>query len=311
MATVFQRMQYALSGTTAGRRFQEQMDVATVAMLTHLKELHSARGPGAIESEEKEALFHQAVEAMESKTFEEHKVVAQTALTKQMETLFDALVRGNQIVQAKPNVFSISDEQQAAPQHKSIESYLQEAIGFSLRVSESSIAGAGDGLFLDGTAVAGTLVALYPGTVYLSEHYRKKYFDVVSNNPYARARFDGAIIDARHEAIPHVNHLGLAQKVNHPPKGLSPNVLPVAFDFPSTEPFTSADFAKYIPNRYVEEPSRFALFGRRGLVPGLALVALHDISDEELLLNYRYNPALPYPEWYSPVDREADEKMWS
>ncbi|KDO21132.1 hypothetical protein SPRG_12913 [Saprolegnia parasitica CBS 223.65] len=310
MATVFQRMQYALSGTTAGRRFQEQMDIATIAMLTHLKELHVARGPGIVSPEEKEALFEQAVEAMESKTFEEHKAVAQTALTKQVEAMFSALVLGNQVLQQKPNVFSITAERPATSPHTTIEGYVQDHVGFSLQVQDSTIDNAGRGLFLQGTAVAGTLVALYPGTVYLSEHYRKKYFDVVSNNPFARARFDGAIINAKDQVIPHANHYALAQMVNHPPAGTSPNVLPVAFDFPAAEPFTSDAFAPYIPNRYVEQPSLFAMFGKRGLVPGIALVTLHDVTDEELFLNYRYNPSLPYPEWYTPVDKDADEKMW-
>ncbi|OQR89689.1 hypothetical protein THRCLA_09631 [Thraustotheca clavata] len=311
MTSLFQRMQYALTGTTAGRRFQEQMDVATIAMLTYLKGLYD-ENPSVVTPEDKEALFNQAVEAMESKKFEEHKSIAQEEITKQVQIMFDAVVKGNQIVQQKPNVFSITEETTSAKHYKSIEEYVQDRIGFSLKVGESSIPDAGRGLFLQGSALAGTVVALYPGTVFLSEHYRKKYFDVVSNNPYARARFDGAIINAKDEAIPHANHFALAQLVNHPPSGTLPNVLPMAFDFPNLEPFTNEEFAKYIPNKYIEQPSLLAMGNQlKSSCKGLALVALYDIHDEELMLNYRYNPSLPYPSWYTPVDKEADEKMWS
>ena len=47
------------------------------------------------------------------------------------------------------------------------------------------------------------------------------------------------------------------------------------------------------------------------MVRSIALVALSDIKDEELLLNYRLNPALDAPAWYTQVDPEEDERRWS
>ncbi|ETV82882.1 hypothetical protein, variant [Aphanomyces astaci] len=292
MVSIFQRVQYALSGTTAGRRFQEQMDVATVAMLTHFKALQDAN-PVA-EPTEKAALFEAAVNHMEVKSFDDHKKLAQAALTSQMEHVFDVLVRGKANAGYKPSVFSITEDSTPAQEAKGAETLdeiVRRELGYSLHVRDSSIPGAGRGLFLEGRATAGTAIALYPGTVYLSEHYRKKYLHVVSNNPFARARFDGAIIDATGEAIPHANPLALAQLVNHPPPDTMPNVIPMAYDFPPADPFQTDPHHALIPNRFVHPPSMLAMFGKRALVHSLVLVALTDIEDEEVFLNYRYTNA--------------------
>ena len=50
----------------------------------------------------------------------------------------------------------------------------QERLGYSLDVRASLIGhqGAGDGLWLQGHAPVGALVALYPGIVYTPLHYR-------------------------------------------------------------------------------------------------------------------------------------------
>lgn len=31
----------------------------------------------------------------------------------------------------------------------------------------------------------------------------------------------------------------------------------------------------------------------------------------QVLMDYRFNPHMPHPEWYSPVDPEAAAKMWA
>ena len=52
---------------------------------------------------------------------------------------------------------------------------LQAAVGHTLRVAPSAVRhlGAGDGLWLDGAAQAGAVVALYPGVVYTALHHRR------------------------------------------------------------------------------------------------------------------------------------------
>ena len=46
------------------------------------------------------------------------------------------------------------------------------------------------------------------------------------------------------------------------------------------------------------------------VVKGLAFVAVRRIHDEEILLNYRLNPQVQKPEWYTPVDVEEDKRRW-
>ena len=45
--------------------------------------------------------------------------------------------------------------------------------GFQLRTAESTVPGAGMGLFLEGDVMAGSLVGYFPGKVWLSEHLKR------------------------------------------------------------------------------------------------------------------------------------------
>lgn len=98
------------------------------------------------------------------------------------------------------------------------------------------------------------------------------------------------------------------------------------------EPFTTPEFQALIPNSFVAEPSRMSMFGKRALVhvrvimkhasrgnrfliihlavQGLAFISTAEIENEELFLNYRYNPNNQLPDWYTPVDIESDREMW-
>ena len=46
------------------------------------------------------------------------------------------------------------------------------------------------------------------------------------------------------------------------------------------------------------------------LIKGLAFVAVREIEDEEVFLNYRLNPQVQKPSWYAPVDVEEDKRRW-
>ena len=70
----------------------------------------------------------------------------------------------------------------------------------------------------------------------------------------------------------------------------------------------------YIPNVVYGEghqPDEGSLSQR--VVPGLALVATRQVTNEELLLNYRLPPNAyrQRPAWYSPVDAEEDQRRWA
>lgn len=44
---------------------------------------------------------------------------------------------------------------------------------------------------------------------------------------------------------------------------------------------------------------------------GLALVALRDLEDEELFLNYRLSPHVAQPDWYWAVDSDENQRRWA
>lgn len=75
------------------------------------------------------------------------------------------------------------------------------------------------------------------------------------------------------------------------------------------EPWLSA----YMPNvMYNDTQAAAANSGHEqlGVIKGLAFVAVRQIQDEEILLNYRLNPQVQKPAWYAPVDVEEDKRRW-
>lgn len=44
---------------------------------------------------------------------------------------------------------------------------------------------------------------------------------------------------------------------------------------------------------------------------GLALIALRDLKDEELFLNYRLSPHVAQPDWYWAVDPDENQRRWA
>ncbi|XP_061362693.1 uncharacterized protein LOC133306392 isoform X5 [Gastrolobium bilobum] len=76
---------------------------------------------------------------------------------------------------------------------------LKDQLGYTLNVKPSQIShkDAGQGLFLDGVADVGAVLAFYPGVVYSPAyyHYIPGYLD--EKNPYLITRYDGTVIDAQ------------------------------------------------------------------------------------------------------------------
>lgn len=46
-------------------------------------------------------------------------------------------------------------------------------------------------------------------------------------------------------------------------------------------------------------------------LPTLVFVALRDLKDEEIFLNYRLSPHVARPSWYIPVDTDEEWRRWS
>ncbi|KAF2289366.1 hypothetical protein GH714_035420 [Hevea brasiliensis] len=78
---------------------------------------------------------------------------------------------------------------------------LKDLIGYTLSLKPSQIPHkeAGQGLFVDGEADVGTVIALYPGVIYTPAYYRyiPGYPRVDAHNTYLTARYDGTVINAQ------------------------------------------------------------------------------------------------------------------
>lgn len=186
----------------------------------------------------------------------------------------------------------------------------------------------GYGVFVDrGYILPGTVVAFYPGTVHFHENLTKQ---VTDHNEYMISRYDDAVVDGRswdrkqeiatrkalqyeHINIKTIslekfrNPFGIGQYVNHPPPGGQPNLMSYSYDIPNEFPLNLRPF---IPNDYFQPPR--GLSKRPGTIMHcVILVATRKIEEkEELLLNYRFNPSNPYPDWYSQPDLEEAKRRW-
>lgn len=200
--------------------------------------------------------------------------------------------------------------------------------GFELQVRKSLIdhPESGYGVFVKGSILPGTVVALYPGTIYFSNNITQ---DVIDGNDYMISRYDDVIIDGRswdrkqeiatkrakqfehiniktHDLSRFRNPYGIGNYVNHPAPGVQPNLMAYSYDFPDEFP---DDLKPYVPNEYHTPPKGF--FRRPGVhMHALLLISRRKIENEELLLNYRYNPANPYPDWYAQPDLEEAQRRW-
>ncbi|KAA8528918.1 hypothetical protein F0562_033594 [Nyssa sinensis] len=79
---------------------------------------------------------------------------------------------------------------------------LKDLIGYTLELKPSQIPHkeAGQGLFLDGEADVGAVIAFYPGVIYSPAYYDyiPGYPRVDAHNPYLITRYDGTVINAQH-----------------------------------------------------------------------------------------------------------------
>ncbi|CAO2812762.1 unnamed protein product [Amaranthus hypochondriacus] len=78
---------------------------------------------------------------------------------------------------------------------------IKDHLGYSLAIRPSQIPhkDAGQGLFLEGKAEVGSVIAIYPGVVYSPAYYRyiPGYPRVDAQNSYLITRYDGSVINAQ------------------------------------------------------------------------------------------------------------------
>ena len=200
---------------------------------------------------------------------------------------------------------------------------IREKLGFSVLSLKSTVPGAGRGVFVDGTAMAGSLVAFFPGGIWPKEYLSNAAFSTSifkdDNNFQLSIRYDDILIDSRKAAYTVLNGVNsnpwaVGHIVNHPPKDVVPNCRTVAINFTEKMKLEASGLDRYVPNTHAKEPM---LTGPKALdrdlikMHGFGLMAARDITNEELFYDYRLSPGNgPYPDWYYPIDEESLKNRW-
>lgn len=108
------------------------------------------------------------------------------------------------------------------------------------------------------------------------------------------------------------NPFGVGNFINHPPQGTQPNCMNVAYNFPSIEThehYLSPSKAAYIPNVQSERHYLYPIFNC--LVPSVVILTTAHVRDEELFMNYRFNPENKNPDWYHQPNDEEAQRRWA
>lgn len=217
---------------------------------------------------------------------------------------------------------------------------LRQRLGFSVLALKSTIPNGGRGIFLDGFAPAGSLLAFFPGQIWPKEYLLSN--ENISSwfkedlNFMLSLRYDDILIDSRkapRTALSHErnsNPFCVAHIANHPPPLtqimdlpsvpeshliIPPNCHTVMLNFTQDMNLRDQDLEKYLPNTYARPPQMLGsqLFDRDVVsLHGMGLLASRDVYDEELFYDYRLSPTQQdYPPWYSIVDETDLRNRWS
>jgi len=226
------------------------------------------------------------------------------------------LIRSSLVRRARVNTDNSNDENTQQPH-----------CYHSLLPFKSTIPSAGRGVFVDGYAPAGTLIAFLPGKVWPKEHLQtastQTQMQLTENDPRDQLsmRYDDILIDSRHSPYTVVQNLwALGHIVNHPPapaatsaqhtasqsqsgeecnksdnvththphQGPNCGIVPINFTDRMLDGNSKGTLRDYIPNEYEAPPkNKNASNDDEIIMHGLGLVALRDVKDEELFYDYR------------------------
>lgn len=190
---------------------------------------------------------------------------------------------------------------------------IKQNLGYSILALKSSIPKAGRGIFVDGTAPPGAIVALFPGQVWPREYLvdpPPDLFEFLSweNNPNFQLHFrgDDFLLDCR--ASPYTvleNPWAVAHIANHAPITHS-NARSMGINF-----FEKMDLgptlSRYIPNEYAKHPTLMGgSFLDRDVIEMHGMCLLNKrkaLTNQEVLFDYRlmWTPD-EVPDWYEHVD---------
>jgi hypothetical protein len=194
---------------------------------------------------------------------------------------------------------------------------LRDDWGYAVIALRSAIAGAGRGVFVDGYAKAGSILAFQPGEVWTKENLVSLPVDVErqleKNDHYQMSlRPDDFLIDSRKSPYTVLtrhgsNPMALGHIVNHPTPTMPPNARCVMVNF--TQGMDLKALKQYIPNTYARprNPTLMGNLMERGDVvemQSMCLVATRDICNEEILYDYRLMTSR-LPSWYQKVQDDS------
>lgn len=190
---------------------------------------------------------------------------------------------------------------------------MRDEWGYSVVALQSSIAGAGRGVFVDGYAKAGSILAFQPGEVWPKEHLVNLPIEVErqleKNDHYQMSlRPDDFMIDSRKSPYTvltgnNTNMMALGHVVNHPTPTKPPNSRCIMVNF-TQDMNLGPTLRPYIPNTYAR-PRALTMVGslmeREAIdMHGMCLIATRDICNEEILYDYRLMTSR-LPSWYHTV----------
>lgn len=192
----------------------------------------------------------------------------------------------------------------------------------------------------------GALACLYPGRIFLASEQNVPRSNMLFGNEYEGVSMDGAgwlpmqfrdapaLRGQPKTTLWHANRLAMGNLCNHPPRGQLPNLVPMAFRWPTWQELgqpSLALWARLVPHVVMDNGQvvRTASGERREPEKGedrvwfppwphmgMALVTIRNVeAGDELFWNYRLHPradcpgAVDYPPWYTPVDDAALEAV--
>lgn len=191
---------------------------------------------------------------------------------------------------------------------------LKSAYGYGVVALQSSLPGAGRGVYIDGFCPAGSIVAFQPGVVWSKEHLValpiEEERQLEKNDNYQMSlRPDDFMIDSRRSPYTVLtNPWAVGHIVNHPTPANPPNCRSVMINFTKAMDLKSLNLESYVPNKYAK-PRNLTLLGslwEQDVVDmhGMCLVTTRDVCNEELFYDYRL--MTPHrPSWYHIVQDNA------
>jgi len=200
---------------------------------------------------------------------------------------------------------------------------MRDKVGYSVVALRSSIPGAGRGVYVDGYARAGSILAFQPGPVWAKTNLVNlsvdEERDLERNDSYQMSlRADDYMIDSRRSPYTvltddNSNLMALGHIVNHPTPSNPPSCRSAMLNVTQgMELASSAQLKRYIPNTYAR-PRNVTLMDSlwdRDVIEmhSLVLVATRDICNEEIFYDYRLASS-HLPQWYHQVDDTAYEDV--